>query len=90
MNTFRTTLIAAAVLVAASAGAMGLMTSGAETREADATSLCAAADWPLIPAECLGSGAKRNVRVIGDEAVARDEPAESQVAMQARFETAFQ
>jgi len=87
MNTFRTSLIAAAVVAAAGVGAMGMMTYGAETREADTGSICAEADWPLIPAECLGGTAKTNVRIVGQPSA---EASPSQVALQARFETAFQ
>ena len=87
MNTFRTSLIAAAVVAAAGIGAMGLMTNGAETREADTGSICAQADWPLIPAECLSGVAKQNVRIVGDLA---NRAPNGQLAMQARFETAFQ
>lgn len=90
MNTFRTSLIAAAVVAAAGIGAMGLMTNGAETREADTGSICAQADWPLIPAECLSGAAKHNVRIVGELANAIDAAPNDQLAMQARFETAFQ
>jgi hypothetical protein len=91
MNTFRPTLIAAAAVAAIAAGAMGLMTFRGETHEVDSGAVCAAAEWPLIPAECLEGAANRPVRIVAD--VASEEPrqaAASQLAMQARFDTAFQ
>ena len=90
MNTLRSTLIAAALVSTAAAGAMGLMTFGGETREASAASICAAADWPLIPAECLEGAESRPVRIVGDLAAGPAGPREGQLAMQARFDTAFQ
>lgn len=90
MNTFRPTLIAAGVVAAVAAGAMGLMTFGGETREADARTLCATAAWPIIPAECLQGAEKRPVRVVGDVAVAVPARGSETLAMRERFDTAFQ
>jgi hypothetical protein len=91
MNTLRPTLLAAAVVAAVASTAMGLMTFRGETHEVDARQVCAAADWPLIPAECLQGAANRPVRVIGDRAADPAGAADfGRLAMRERFETAFQ
>jgi hypothetical protein len=91
MNTFRPTLIAAAAVAAIAAGAMGLMTFRGETHEADSRTLCATAEWPLIPAECLEGAENRPVRIVGDMAsVEPHQAGPNQIAMQERFDTAFQ
>jgi hypothetical protein len=91
MNTFRPALIAAALIGVLAAGAMGLTTLRGETREADARAACAAADWPLIPAECLENAQSRQVRVVGAAVPSAARPAGGiAIAMQERFAIAFQ
>jgi hypothetical protein len=87
MNTFRPALVAVALVGTLAAGALGLTTFGGETREADAKAVCAAADWPLIPAGCLEGASNRHVRLIGDTGAAAGGKA---LAMEERFAAAFQ
>jgi hypothetical protein len=87
--TTRTRQIFVAVAFAATvAAAVTGATLRGETREAETVAeICAQADWPLIPAECL-DGADRNVRIVtGNEAAAVKYVA---VDMTDRFAVAFQ
>ncbi len=91
MNTLRPTLIAFGVVAAMATVASGFMTLRGETKEASAVTICAAAAWPMIPANCLEGGSGRTVRNVSmervDDAVSASP---GQLAMQARFDTAFQ
>ncbi len=93
MNTkFRPAMIACAVVAAVAAVATGLMTLRGETREASVDTVCARAAWPAIPAKCLDGGSGRVVRTVGVDGAAEAVSAvpDAQVAIQERFDTAFQ
>ena len=88
--TTRTRQIFVAVAFAATvAAAVTGATLRGETREAPTVAeMCAKADWPLIPAECLDGAAERNVRVVtGNEAAVQKFAAAD---MTERFPVAFQ
>ena len=87
MNTFRPALVAAVLIGTLAVGALGLTTFRGETREADVNVVCATADWPLIPAECLEGAQSRHVRVVGEASAPADG---NRLAMQERFAIAFQ
>jgi len=85
---FRPLLVAAAFAAIVAATVTGATLRG-ETREAPTSAeICATAEWPMIPAECLDGAIDRQVRVIADAApVAVQQVAAS---MQERFAVAFQ
>jgi hypothetical protein len=88
--TTRTRQIFVAVAFAATvAAAVTGATLRGETREAPTVAeVCATADWPLIPAECLDGASDRNVRVVtGQEAATKKFAA---AEMDERFAVAFQ
>lgn len=88
--TARTRQIFAAVAFAATvAAAVTGATLRGETREAPTVAeICAKADWPMIPAECLDGAGDRNVRVVtGHEAATKMFAASD---MGERFAVAFQ
>ena len=79
-------VVAFATIVAA--GVTGATLSG-QTREAPTVAeICAKADWPLIPAECLDGFAGRHVRVVTGQEVAVQKFAAAE--MTERFAVAFQ
>jgi hypothetical protein len=79
-------VVAFAVIVAA--GVTGATLRG-ETREAPTVAeVCATAEWPLIPAECLDGAHDRSVRIVtGQEAAIQTYAAAD---MDERFAVAFQ
>lgn len=92
MNTkFRPTLIAFAFVATMATVATGLMTFRGETKEASVDTVCATAAWPMIPANCLEGGSGRVVRNVSTDRLDEAGPVfDGQIAMQQRFDTAFQ
>ena len=85
---FRPLLVAAGFAAIVAATVTGATLRG-ETREAPTTAeICATAEWPMIPSECLDGAGDREIRIIGDATPA----AVQQVAasMEERFAVAFQ
>jgi hypothetical protein len=84
----RPIFVAVAFAVTVAAAVTGATLSG-ETREAPTVAeVCAMADWPLIPAECLDGAHDRSVRVVtGQEAAMQTFAAAD---MDERFAVAFQ
>jgi predicted homoserine dehydrogenase-like protein len=88
--TARTRPIIVAVAFAATvAAAVTGATLRGETREAPTVAeLCAKAEWPMIPTECLDGAGDRAVRIVtGNEAAAHKIAAAD---MDERFAVAFQ
>ncbi len=84
----RPVLVASAFAFVVAAGMIGATLRG-ESREAPTTAeICATAEWPLIPAECLDGAGERSVRVISGNAAADVRYAASD--MEDRFAVAFQ
>jgi hypothetical protein len=88
--TTRTRQIFVAVAFAATvAAAVTGATLRGETREAPTVAeICATAEWPLIPAECLDGASERNVRIVTGQEVAVQKFAAAD--MDERFAVAFQ
>lgn len=84
----RKIFVAAAFGVTVAAAVTGATLRG-ETREAPTVAeVCATAEWPLIPAECLDGAGHRSVRVVtGQEAAVHTYAAAD---MDERFAVAFQ
>ena len=84
----RPIFVAVAFAVTVAAAVTGATLRG-ETREAATVAeACAAAEWPLIPAECLEGAGNRSVRVVtGQEAAIQKYAATD---MDERFAVAFQ
>jgi hypothetical protein len=82
MNTTRKAFLTAAFAITVAAALTGASLRG-ETKEIDIQANCAAAEWPMIPAECL-EGVEKDVRF-----VTADNRLDTS-AMQQRFAVAFQ
>lgn len=83
MITIRKVLTAIAFSATVAATLTGFALSG-ESTEIKTVASCAAADWPMIPAECLEGTPARNVRYVSANV------ANSTMNMQERSEAAFQ
>jgi len=84
----RPIIVAVAFAVTVAAGIAGATLRG-ETREAPTVAeVCAAAEWPLIPAECLDGALDRSVRVVTGQVAAIQTYAAAD--MDERFAVAFQ
>lgn len=83
MNTIRKVLIATAFSASVAGALTGAAMSG-ESAEIETATNCAAAHWPLIPAECLENAPIRDVRL------ATANLKISGLSLQERFEVAFQ
>jgi hypothetical protein len=88
-NKTRQTIVAVAFAATVAAAITGATLRG-ETREATSVAeICAKADWPLIPAECLDGAGDRNIRVISTDQ-ARPTVKVAAIDMSERFAVAFQ
>jgi hypothetical protein len=87
----RPIFVAVAFAVTVAAAVTGATLRG-ETREAPTVAeVCATAEWPLIPAECLDGAHDRSVRIVtgqGQEAAIQKHAAATD--MNERFAIAFQ
>jgi hypothetical protein len=83
MNTIRKVAVATVFSATVAAVLTGAALSG-ETRDLDTAAICAAAHWPMIPAECLEGAGDREVRYITADI------SNERRNMQERFEIAFQ
>jgi hypothetical protein len=88
----RPIMVAAGFAVIVAAAVTGATLRG-ETREAPTTAeVCGAAEWPLIPVECLDGAGDRQVRVVATTAAITAPAAVQHAAadMEERFAVAFQ
>jgi hypothetical protein len=84
----RQIFVAVAFGATVAAAVTGATLSG-ETREAPTVAeICATAEWPLIPAECLDGASDRSVRVVTGQEAATTKFAAA--GMDERFAVAFQ
>jgi hypothetical protein len=92
MNTrIRQTLVAVAFAATVAAGITGATLRG-ETKETDLAATCAAANWPMIPAECLQGARQENVRYVSADKLPGTEPTRmaANTELADRFSVAFQ
>ena len=82
MNTIGKLMIATAFSATVAGALTGAALSG-ETQEINTAETCAAAHWPMIPAECLEGAPSREVRQVTASS-------EFERNLQTRFEVAFQ
>ena len=89
MTTSTRKIFAAVAFAATVAAAVTGATMRGETHEAPTVAeVCAKADWPNIPAECLDGAARQDVRVVTDSD--RGPAMVAAAEMSDRFAVAFQ
>jgi hypothetical protein len=85
----RPAFLALAFSATVAAAITGLSLRG-ETREINIDQACSQVAWPMIPANCLEGGRGYDVRVVSADPVPSKPVPADQVALDLRFETAFQ
>ena len=85
----RSTLFASLFAATAVAAITGAAVRG-ESRETPLEAICAAASWPVIPANCLAGVASQEIRLIDSDLEAAEAEADAeQDDLKFRFEAAF-
>ena len=85
----RSTLFAALFAATAAAAITGAAVRG-ESRETPLEAICAAASWPMIPADCLDGAPTQEIRLIDADLEAGEAEADAEEDdLKFRFEAAF-